>query len=84
MKVKTCKSLSGRSTLSYVVEGDMLRIVGNSSGGVFSPDAVSLDAIKGHPTAQSLQGLFKGKSLNNAGFALAAYYDHQRWVDEAA
>ena len=36
MSIKTCPSLSGRSTLSYVVEDNNLRIVSNSGGVLIS------------------------------------------------
>ena len=82
MKVKTCKSLSGRSTLGYVIEGNTLRIVSNSGGGSFSPDPVSLaqleglmDANAGHLKTKHLAQLFAGKSVNTAGFVLAALRD---------
>lgn len=77
MTPKTCKSLSGRSTLSYVIEGDTLRIVGNSGGGLFSPEPVSLDVLREATKTRDLRRHFVGRSLNTAGFVLAAYRDHQ-------
>ena len=85
MSIKTCPSLSGRSTLSYVVEDNNLRIVSNSGGGLYDPTPVSVTAIEqaldnGHPKTSALKGLFSGKSTNTAGFVLAAYLDHKRSV----
>lgn len=85
MSPKTCPSLSGRSTLSYVVEDNNLRIVSNSGRGLYDPTPVSVTAIeqaldKAHPKTSALKGLFTGKSSNTAGFVLAAYLDHKRSV----
>lgn len=77
MTPKTCPSLSGRSTLSYVIEGDTLCIVGNSGGGLFSPEPVPLDALREASNTKGLKHLFVGRSSNTAGFVLAAYRDHQ-------
>ena len=65
VSIKTCPSLSGRSTLSYVVEGNNLRIVSNSGRGLYDPTPVSVTAIeqaldKAHPKTSALRGLFSG------------------------
>lgn len=79
LKISNCPSLSGRSNLTYQIgskgEDIHLRIVANSAGGLFSKEWLSFDQVKistGVPfAASSLRDLFKGKSINTAGFMLA-------------
>jgi hypothetical protein len=58
-----------------------LAIAGNPGGGLYSKEYVSLDAIisaiQGDQpiTGKTLRPLFKGKSANTPGFALAAARD---------
>jgi len=79
-----CKNLSGKATLSYEAgvdhngKGLWLRLTGNTGGGMFNADWVSLDeaisvlkAAKQPVTSHALVGLFKGRSANNAGFLMA-------------
>ena len=76
-----CPSLSGRSTLTYEVKDGELTITGNSGRGLFKPTPVSMRAIDDLLTARewitavSLHELFKGTSVNTAGFVLAALKD---------
>jgi hypothetical protein len=78
--------VSGKSTLTYhlCVDPDdhaYLRVNGNTGGGFFSKEWVSLDHIKavldgipagGHPVATlDLFPLFKNRSVNTPGYLLA-------------
>ncbi|WP_295624062.1 hypothetical protein [uncultured Nitrosomonas sp.] len=85
LKVATCPSLSGKSTLTYQIacnaESDIqFRIVANTGGGFFSKEWITLDTIleafnerKGDKPIVSLllYPLFQGKSLNTPAFLLA-------------
>lgn len=85
LKVGTCPSLSGRSTLTYHVGGDSIdnlqfRVVANSGSGQFNADWISLAAIQKlldqHPvdkplTSHALQPIFRGKSSNSPAFLFA-------------
>jgi len=85
LKIGTCLSVSGKSTLTYHVgctpESEIrLRISANSGGGFFSQEWISLasiqEALNRQPDGQaitsfSLRGLFRGKSVNTAGFVMA-------------
>ncbi len=89
LKIGTCPSLSRASQITYhlaLKEDDeqvYLRIAGNSGGGLFAKECVPLDAIitaiqtQGDQpiTGKTLRPLFKGKSANTPGFALAAARD---------
>ena len=89
IKVATCPSLSLASQITYHLalnEDDdqvYLRIAGNSGGGLFAKEGVSLEAIIAAIQAQgdqpitgrTLRPLFQGKSANTPGFALAAARD---------
>jgi hypothetical protein len=78
-----CSSLSGKSTLEYMIGCNndkeiFIKLTGNSGGGHFSPDWVSLEDIytvlasqKKPITSGALQGLYQGKSSNNASFTTA-------------
>ncbi len=76
-----CPSLSGRSTLTYEVKDGLLMITGNSGRGLFKPTPVSMRAVddllttREWITAATLHQLFKGTSVNTAGFVLAALKD---------
>ena len=83
LKIGTCPSLSGISTLTYHVGCDpesaiFFRIHSNSGKGYFSREWVSTDsigkALAGSPGISSftLQSAYVGKSQNNGGFMLAA------------
>jgi hypothetical protein len=86
LKTATCKTLSGKSTLTYQlgVAPDSvvhIRITKNSGGGFFSDEWISHDAVqaafKGRRdgaeiTSYLLAPLFQGKSSNNTSFLLAA------------
>ncbi|MER2513539.1 MAG: hypothetical protein ABTQ25_14165 [Nitrosomonas ureae] len=86
LKVATCPSLSGKSTLTYQIgctaESDIhFRIVANTGGGFFSKEWIALNAIlqafEKKATDKSivsllLYPLFQGKSLNTPAFLLAA------------
>lgn len=82
LKVGSCPTLSGKSTLTYHVgfqgTADILfRVYANSGGGFFSNEWVAASDIQGALskssliTAFSLHPIFKGKSANTAGFLLA-------------
>ena len=86
LKSANCKTLSGKSTLTYQIgcEPDSvvhLRICKNSGGGFFSDEWLSLDDIlrvlKDRPKespvmSHFLTPLLKGKSANTSAFILAA------------
>ena len=86
LKKATCKTLSGKSTLTYHVGADPdheihVRVHANTGGGFFSNEWVSLIDIRSvleeHPegtpvTSFMLQPLFDGKSVNTPAFLLAA------------
>ncbi len=85
IKVATCPSLSGKSTLTYHIgcnaESDIsLRVVNNTGGGFFSKEWISLNAIFQAFDKKAvdkpiisllLYPLFQGKSLNTPAFLLA-------------
>jgi len=84
LKTGECPSLSGSSILTYRIgrnndnEEIYIALTGNSGGGHFSPDWVSLeqlytvlDSQKKPITSGALHGLYQGKSSNNASFTAA-------------
>jgi len=85
LKTATCKTLSGKSTLTYQIgctpdSTVHLRISKNSGGGFHSDEWVSLDDIlrvlKDRPRESPVMSHFltrilKGKSANTSGFILA-------------
>ena len=85
LKVATCPSLSGKSTLTYHIgcnsESDIqFRIVNNTGGGFFSKEWIPLNVIfqafdkkdADKPIISLLlYPLFQGKSLNTPAFLLA-------------
>jgi hypothetical protein len=85
LKTATCKTLSGKSTLTYQIGCDTdsiihLRIAGNDGGGFFSDEWLALDdvlrVLKDRPRespvlAHLLTPLLKGKSVNTSAFLLA-------------
>ena len=82
IKTGTCKSASGQSTLTYHIGKDQsgihFRIYGNTGGGFFSKEWLSLKDIQeaisksSKPfTSTVLHSLFHGKSINTPGFMLA-------------
>ena len=85
LKTATCKTLSGKSTLTYQIGCTPdsvvhLRISKNSGGGFFSEEILSFDAIyealKKLPSdtpisSYYLAHLFKGKSVNTPSFLLS-------------
>lgn len=82
LKIKSCSSRTGQSTLNYHVgcdeEGELyFRIYGNSGHGFFNNNWVSLNAIEdaltgGHFTSFALKPLFDKRSTNSPAFLLAA------------
>lgn len=86
LKIGTCPSLSGKSTLTYHIgcteNSDIqFRVFKNSSSGYFSQEWVSLASIQqvfakvpddGALTSFLMRGLFTGKSTNTPGFVFAA------------
>lgn len=85
LKTGTCASVSGKSKLTYEIGLDParelhLRISKNSGTGYFSDTWVLwektwqlLEKTGGKPiSSHSLSGLYKGQSVNTAGFLLAA------------
>ena len=89
----TCLSLSGKSNITYQIGSDpegnvYLRIYGNTGGGFFSPEWVSLSEVqkfidaapKDKPLSSwSLHPLFRGKSVNTPAFLMAAFV-HEKWL----
>jgi hypothetical protein len=82
LKIGTCPSISGRSTLTYHIgcKGDTihLRIYENTGKGVFNKDWVSLaefepllTSAEKPITAGLFRALFQGKSANTTGFMMA-------------
>lgn len=83
LKSGTCPTVSGKSKLTYQFGCDdagnvAMRIVTNSGGGFFSQEWLPLAAIekaltgaKDGLTSGTLRSIFKGKSVNTAGFLLA-------------
>jgi hypothetical protein len=86
LKTATCKTLSGKSTLTYQIgcnpDAEIhLRITKNSGGGFFSDEwvkyediqAVLKDRSKDSPImSHFISPLLKGKSSNTSGFIMAA------------
>lgn len=86
LKSATCKSLSGTATLSYQFglqgEADLaMRLAQSTGGGFFNQDWVPLVRVQkvlqrktgdNRVTSLSLRPIFEGKSVNSAGFLLAA------------
>lgn len=86
LKIGTCPSLSGKSTLTYHIgcnaESELyFRTYANSSSGYFSQEWVSLVSIQkafakvpadGAITSYLMRDLFTGKSTNTPGFVFAA------------
>lgn len=80
IKISTCPSLTGKSTLGYHIGCNdqseiFFRMSSNSGGGYFSPEWVSLkaiqDALDKAPkplTSFALSMLFLGKSVNTPSF----------------
>ena len=82
LRTATCQTLSGKSTITYVLGADsakalFFRISKNEGGGYFSPEYVAWQDIEAainevEPvTSICLRSLFKGKSVNTSGFLLA-------------
>ena len=85
LKIATCPSLSGKSTLTYHIgcnaQSDIqFRIANNTGGGFFSKEWIALDTILNIFDQQPdnkpivsllLYPLFQGKSLNTPAFLLA-------------
>ena len=81
----TCETLTGSSRLTYHVgslpDGEVyLRVIGNTGGGLFSQEWISLrdilTSLKKRPEGKAitsilLNPLFRGKSANTPGFLLA-------------
>ena len=83
VKVAETTSLTGTGVLEYEIGTDEAgeihyRIIANNAGGFFSKEWVSWQAVyaacNGRTEITSLlfRGLFRGKSVNTAGFLLAA------------
>ena len=85
LKIATCGSLSGRSTLTYhigVIEANseiQLRLFANTAKGYFCKEWVSMALIdlllteaKSFSSGDVQRLFFQGKSVNSGGFVLAA------------
>ena len=86
IQTSKCQTVSNKSTLTYNIAADdkdniFIRIIGNTGGGYFSNEWVSLDHITSilsdtpadsTITSINLIPLFKGKSVNTPGYLLAA------------
>lgn len=88
LKSAETTSLTGTGVLSYEIGKDdsgetYYRITANNAGGFFSKEWVSWTkiyaGINGHDPITSIlfRGLFRGKSVNTAGFLLAALKDQK-------
>jgi len=85
LKTSTCKTLSGKSTLTYQIgclpdSSIHLRITKNSGGGFFSDEWIAVEdiqaALKKRIEGQAITSflltpVFSGKSANNSSFLLA-------------
>ena len=82
LKTGTCKSLSGKSTLTYQIACNNdnevhVALTGNSGKGIFNKDWITLEEIHSllanqeKVTSGSLHELFDGRSSNSAGFFVA-------------
>ena len=86
LKTATCKTLSGKSTLTYQIGATPdstvhLRIAKNTGGGYFSTELLAVDDVlrllKDRPEGSPIMShfispLLKGKSVNTSAFILAA------------
>lgn len=83
VKVDSCPSLTGKSTLTYHIGLDAgeikIRVHANTGGGYFSKEWITFNAIKQTLEKQTkpfssmlLKPLFQGKSSNTPAFLLAA------------
>ena len=83
IKTATCKSLSGKSDLTYHLGVDdesnlQMRVFANTGSGYFSQEWVPYSAIQSilskapFITSFTLRSLYVGKSTNSPGFLLAA------------
>lgn len=88
IKTGSCPSLSDTGVLEYEIGKDdsgetYYRIKANNAGGFFSKEWVAWTkiyaGINGHDPITSIlfRGLFRGKSVNTAGFLLAALKDQK-------
>lgn len=97
LKMASCPSLSGQSTLAYHIgctaDGEVhFRVSANSHAGFFSREWVALKAVQavlekapgdGPVRSFQLYPLFRGRSLNTPGFLLAVL-KHAGLVQAAA
>ena len=94
LKIGTCPSLSGKSKLTYHIGCDdksaiHFRVFANTGSGFFSNEWVAADSIGkvlgegSNITSFTLHSIFKGRSLNNGGFLLAAL-KQEKLVQQAA
>ena len=86
LKTSSCKTLSGKSTLTYQIGSTPdsivhLRIAKNTGGGFFSDEWIALDdilrvlkkrSVDSPIMSHFLTPLLKGKSVNTSAFVLAA------------
>ena len=83
IKAATCKSLSGKSDLTYHLGVDeesnlQMRVFANTGSGYFSQEWVPYSAVQSilakapFITSFTLRSLYVGKSTNSPGFLLAA------------
>ena len=89
IKKATCKTLSGKSTLTYQIavnpdDAIYIRVAGNNGGGCYSDEFVAYDDIQAALenddegaaiTSLRLTPLFKGKSVNTPSFLLGILKD---------
>ena len=86
LKTSSCKTLSGKSTLTYQIGSTPdsivhMRITKNSGGGFFSDEWIAVDdmlrvlkkrSVDSPIMSHFLTPLLKGKSVNTSAFILAA------------
>ena len=93
LKIGTCPSVSGKSTLTYHIgctaDEIQLRVHANTAAGFFSQEWVPWKSIEdaltkagSHFNSFSLQPLFQGKSMNTPAFMLAVLL-HEKVVGRA-
>lgn len=94
IKTGSCPTLSDTGVLEYEIGKDVsgetyYRITANNAGGFFSKEWVAWTkiyaSINGHDPITSIlfRGMFRGKSVNTAGFLLAALKDQKLIASKA-
>ncbi len=87
LKIASCPSRTGASTLTYHIGCDedqnlFIRLFGNSGNGYFNKDWIALDdieaALRESPfTSYALRAVYPHQSTNSPGFLLAALLEEK-------